>query len=240
MNTYLPAFNGQNIFLQVMDCENRFVFLNDYFDKQNALMNDSNIHGLTYEMFADKNELFSNKYYKQIEALNQQVRNNGQIKSFFATTQHINGDEYTRQATIFPIFDSDEVVIGTYTLSWYANPFNCLNHSQQVSIESHQLGLTNINKLGLTKQEHEVLFLLLYKFSQYEIAEYLNVSRGRIQKIISEGLYRKFGENCNNTHTLLSLAKKLNLHNYFPPALISPDLVILNNSNLNFQQLIAN
>lgn len=237
MNKYFPAFNGQNVFLQVMDCENRFVFLNDYFDKQNTLMNDSNIHGLTYEMFADKNELFSKKYYKQIETLNQQVRDNGQIKNFFASTQHLNGEEFARQATIFPIFDSDGSVIGTYMLSWYANPFNCLNHSQQTSIENYQLGLANVNKLGFTKQEHEVLFLLLYKFSQYEIAEYLNVSRGRVQRIITEGLYRKFGDNCNDSNTLLNIAKRLSLHNYFPPALISPDLTILNNVNLGTHQL---
>jgi ATP/maltotriose-dependent transcriptional regulator MalT len=97
------------------------------------------------------------------------------------------------------------------------NPFQILDslrNNDSLSSLTTKNRLSSLN-LKLTLREHEVLFLLLYNFSQEEIANILNVTRSTIQKVISIRLCEKFNLATSNSKELIAKAQELKLNNYF-------------------------
>jgi DNA-binding CsgD family transcriptional regulator len=141
-----------------------------------------------------------------------------------------HGNSCVRQANIYPIIDTTNgEVLGSYALSMLVNPLQILDslrQSAQTSSEHHD-PQSLVPNLKLTIREHEVLFLLLYNFSQEEIAKILQVTRSTIQKVISTRLCEKFNLPTSNSKELIAKAHALKLYNYFPPSLLGKHLIEL-------------
>lgn len=227
IDVFFITFNGQNVFCQVTDVNKKLVFLNDYYDAQKIILNSKNSLGLTLaEFIVKKNHVYYDKYIDDIEAIYDSVLETGQPKSFLVYAKDLSNNEYVRMANIFPLFSNDNVLLGTYTISWFTNPFSFLTNFQNGLLSNNQKAkMPDIPHLS--NREHQILFLLIHNFSQYEIANYLQISRGTVQKTINEKLMAKFGINMHDSALLISKAIKLNLHVYFPPSLLGNRLIDL-------------
>jgi len=238
IDNFFVSYNGQNLFCQVTDINNKLVFLNDYFEKQNSIMKRAIVLGKSLsEFIQEQNYSYYDGYISEIENIYEQILNSRQRATFFAYARDKNGNEYIRLANAFPLITADQELIGTYTLSWFANPFNFLinflNNFPGCDQRNNQIE----NIPSLSQREHQVLFLLVHKFSQYEIAEFLSISRATVQKIINHGLLPKFDLINNDSEELIRQAIKFNLHLYFPPSLLGNRLLILNNDESIIRQI---
>lgn len=82
-------------------------------------------------------------------------------------------------------------------------------------------------KVTLSKRQHEILFLLCFGYSQDQIAQTLNISRGTVSHIITETLCPKFGMVGSNTRELARCAILAGLHRQVPPGLLTPVVIRL-------------
>lgn len=238
IDNFFVSFNGQNIFCQVSDINGKLVFLNDYFDKQNAIIKHGNALGKSLrEFILEQNYSYYEGYVNELESIYHQIHTTRQKITFFAYAKDKNGNEYIRLANAFPLITASQELLGTYTLSWFANPFNFLINFLN-NFPGHEQRTSQINNIpSLSQREHQVLFLLIHKFSQYEIAEFLSISRATVQKIINHGLFPKFNLLDNDSEALIKQAVKFDLHLYFPPSLLGERLLVLNNDESIIRQI---
>ncbi|AUR50781.1 helix-turn-helix transcriptional regulator [Aquella oligotrophica] len=238
IDNFFVSFNHQNIFCQVADINGKLVFLNDYFEKQNSIISKKNALGKSIrEFILEQNYSYYEGYPEELDRIYQEVHTTRQKITFFAYAKDRNGNEYIRLANVFPLISADQELIGSYTLSWFANPFNFLINflNDFPNCGEDKKWLINIPKL--TQREHQIIFLLAHKFSQYEIADFLNISRATVQKTINESLMDKFNIYDNDSQKLIEASIKLNLHLYFPPSLLGERLLILNNDESIIRQI---
>jgi len=238
IDNFFISFNEQNIFCEVSDTSRRIVFLNDYFEKQNTRLNKDNAIGITFREFNLKQDFqFSPEYVEEIERIYAQVLSSRQKITFFAYALDKDKNEFIRLANVFPLISADKELLGTYTLSWFANPFNFFINflNSFPSCENHKKLIENIPPLS--KREHQILFLMVHKFSQYEIANFLNISRATVQKVINDSLMEKFNIYDNDSEKLIDLTIKHNLHLYFPPSLLGDRPHILTNQESILRQI---
>lgn len=233
IDLFFKSFNGQKVFCQINDLERRYIFLNDYFKIQDTIINHENAFGKTIlQCFKEFRHPYHSEYPKEMDQLYAQVMDNRQRKSFFAYSRDRENQEFIRLANVFPLFAGDGELLGTYTLSWFANPLNFLNYFQnnfQLQINNHPPTDNTLPAHNLSKREHQVLFLLLYNFSQYQIGDFLNISRGTVQKIINEKICPKLNINPPSISQLTEYANRIGLQYYFPPSLLSYRIIELYN-----------
>lgn len=230
---FFQSFNGQKVFCQVNDLEHRYIFLNDYFENQDTIINHHKAFGKTIaQCFHEYRHPYHAEYPNEMEQLYSRVLQSRQRKSFFAYSRNSNNQEFIRLANVFPLIDNQGELLGTYTLSWFANPLNflhyfqnnfCMHINDYPPIDNRQPGYE------LTKREHQILFLLLYNFSQYQIGDFLHISRGTVQKIINEKICHKLNINPPNIPKLLEYANSIGLQYYFPPSLLGYRIIELYN-----------
>jgi len=79
----------------------------------------------------------------------------------------------------------------------------------------------------LPKRQHEILYLILQGVPQEYAAQMLNIKRGTLARIVSEGLCPKFGINGSNTKLLVERALEMGFQNHMPKSLWKPGIVIL-------------
>lgn len=233
IDNFFISFNGQNVFCQVNDTECRYVFHNDYFDIQDIIINHKKALGKSILEFLNGfKHHYHDDYLIEYNSLYTNVMQTRQRKSFFAYSCNNDKQEFIRLVNVFPLISADGELLGTYTLSWFANPLNFLNYFQNNFCTPRGKlppSEKDFQPLQLTKREHQVLFLLLYNFSQYEIADFLHIARGTVQKIINEKLCDKLKINPPQVTELLDEARKIGLQYYFPPSLLGYRIVELYN-----------
>lgn len=233
IDNFFVSFNGQNVFCQVNDIESRYVFHNDYFDTQDIIINHKQALGKTIlEYLNDRKQHYHDDYLIEYNSLYCKVMHDKQRKSFFAYSCNNDKQEFIRLVNVFPLIAADGELLGTYTLSWFANPLNFLNYFQNnFCTPNGKLPPSDkdFQPLQLSKREHQILFLLLYDFSQYEVAEFLHIARGTVQKTMNEKLCSKLNINPPNITELLDSARKIGLQYYFPPSLLGYRIVELYN-----------
>ncbi|AUR51697.1 helix-turn-helix transcriptional regulator [Aquella oligotrophica] len=84
--------------------------------------------------------------------------------------------------------------------------------------------------IKLSKREHEILFILMAGISQYEAAQFLNITRGTVSKLLTDKLCPKFGVHGSNTKLLVEKAKKLQLDKFMPASFFRPKVIIMDTS----------
>lgn len=233
VDNFFKSFDHQQIFCLVADTRGVVVFLNDFYRTTDSRVTNETASEMDISAFirySTANQ-FNDEYYSELLRIYAEVYNGKIKKTVLCNRMDKCGNQYTCQLNIFPLLDVDGALLGTYTLSWHVNPLKILRHFDNI-VESKQI-LINLNDacLILTTREIEIIFLLLYNFSQYEIASILNVSRGTIQKNIENKLYSKFGVTSHNLTDLIKKAKKYNLNSYFPPTLLQNKVIDLDDCN---------
>ena len=233
IDIFFKSFDGQKVFCQVNDLERRYVFLNDYFEEQDTIINHNRAFGKTIsECFHIFKHPYHAEYPDQLDQIYVQVMADCQRKSFFAYSRNGSNQEFIRLANVFPLLTSDGELLGSYTLSWFANPLNFLHYFQNnfcQQLNSYPPLDNNHPPHELSKREHQILFLLLYNFSQYQIGDFLHIARGTVQKIINEKICPKLNINPPNVTQLIDYANSIGLQYYFPPSLLGYRIIELYN-----------
>ncbi len=230
---FFSSFNGQNTFCEVADLNGTLLFLNDYFEKRNLQLSQADIGSNLFSFVKKQGPIYSHNFVEELYNLYQAVIKNKIRKSFYAYARDKAGNCYVRQASVFPIIGDKGEVIGTYALSFFANPLRMLRPLQQelnksTTYSDYKFVTKNYR---LTFREQEILFLLLYNFSQNEIAQLLNISRATVQKTISTRICSKLQVDSFESSELIHKASALKLHDYFPPSLLKKHLIELADDN---------
>jgi hypothetical protein len=243
VDVFFQSFNRQKVFCQVNDLERRYVFLNDYFETQDTIINHKRAYGKTIcECFHEYRHPYHIEYPSELDELYKEVMQNQQRKSFFAYSRNCDDQEFIRLANVFPLLASDGELLGTYTLSWFANPLNFLHYFQNnfcQQINDYSLLDNHQPAHELTKREHQILFLLLYNFSQYQIGDFLHISRGTVQKVINEKICPKLNINPPSVPQLVEYANSIKLQYYFPPSLLGYRIIELYNDESFIRSLAS-
>lgn len=127
-----------------------------------------------------------------------------------------------------PVFDNNGEVVATQALSTKHYLFGILDYLNDLAGQYSAFNLINKQKVkfGISERQHEILFLMLGGMSQIDISIFLNISRGNVSKTIQR-LCLKFDIEGTRTDKLLNKARTLKLHQYIPPSLNKPRLIIL-------------
>lgn len=141
--------------------------------------------------------------------------------------------------TALPIFGEDvNIVVGVkivateyslYGQNDYFKELSRISHkkdSNQPDNKKNQI-IAN-NKINLAERQLEIVYLLTNNFTQSEVAQILNISRGTIASIVSEQICPKFNIAGSSTKILIEKAINLGLNKVMPIGLYKPFIIILN------------
>lgn len=120
-----------------------------------------------------------------------------------------------------PIFDANQVCIGTM---WNARPLNTLSPLIYINRERPSTLKTELTTSIFTKSEMDIVFLILQRFSNKEIAKRMNVSYKTIENRVYN-MYQKAGAHSLNQFE--AFCHHLGLDNYVPPSLIEKGIQFL-------------
>nr|WP_113869550.1 helix-turn-helix transcriptional regulator [Brenneria salicis]NMN92609.1 Response regulator containing a CheY-like receiver domain and an HTH DNA-binding domain [Brenneria salicis ATCC 15712 = DSM 30166]RBP57534.1 regulatory LuxR family protein [Brenneria salicis ATCC 15712 = DSM 30166]RLM28669.1 helix-turn-helix transcriptional regulator [Brenneria salicis ATCC 15712 = DSM 30166] len=114
-----------------------------------------------------------------------------------------------------PIFDKNKVCIGTI---WNSKQLNTLSPLIYINQRKPSTLTTELTTTLFTKSELDVLFLILQRFSNKEIARRMNVSHKTIENRV-HNMYQKAG--VHSLSQFEAFCHHLGLDNYIPDSLIS-------------------
>lgn len=130
-----------------------------------------------------------------------------------------------------PLFHPCGEVVALQSIS---SPYKLLNLSDLFSGQTHITKSnpdipSTINKpdLVLPTRQHEILYLILQGFSQEEVGQLLNITRGTVARIISEQLCPKFGISGSSTRILIEKALESGFQYALPESLWFPNIIVL-------------
>lgn len=134
-----------------------------------------------------------------------------------------------------PICAPDGEVVALQAIATKYKLFGLYDYLKQMhnSIEKpYEYKITKGTQLPikLSKREHEILFILMAGISQYEAAQFLNITRGTVSKILTDKICPKFGVHGSNTKLLVEKAKKLQLDKFMPASFFRPNVIIMDTS----------
>lgn len=139
--------------------------------------------------------------------------------------------------TALPIFGDNLEVIGVKVITTEYSLYGqneYFNELCKISTESQKLTtLNNIalknTVINLADRQHEIVYLLANGFTQSEVAQVLNISRGSVANIVSEQICPKFKIAGSSTKLLIDKAIALGLNKTMPSGLYKPFIIVLNN-----------
>jgi hypothetical protein len=139
--------------------------------------------------------------------------------------------------TALPIFGDNLEVIGVkvitteYSLYGQNEYFNELSKISSESCKSTPLNNapSKSTAINLADRQHEIVYLLANGFTQSEVAQILNISRGSVANIVSEQICPKFKIAGSSTKLLIDQAIALGLNKTMPSGLYKPFIIVLNN-----------
>lgn len=138
--------------------------------------------------------------------------------------------------TALPIFGDNLDVIGVkvitteyslYGQNEYFSELCKISSEQAKSISPNNISLQK-TKINLADRQYEIVYLLANGFTQSEVAQILNISRGSVANIVSEQICPKFKIAGSSTKLLIDKAIKLGLNKTMPSSLYKPFIIVLN------------
>ncbi|RTL12228.1 MAG: hypothetical protein EKK54_04565 [Neisseriaceae bacterium] len=139
--------------------------------------------------------------------------------------------------TALPIFGDNLDVIGVkvitteyslYGQNEYFSELCKISSEQAKSISQNSTPLQK-TKINLADRQYEIVYLLANGFTQSEVAQILNISRGSVANIVSEQICPKFKIAGSSTKLLIDKAITLGLNKTMPSSLYKPFIIVLNN-----------
>lgn len=138
--------------------------------------------------------------------------------------------------TALPIFGDNLDVIGVkvitteyslYGQNEYFSELCKISSEQAKSISPNNISLQK-TKINLADRQYEIVYLLANGFTQSEVAQILNISRGSVANIVSEQICPKFKIAGSSTKLLIDKAITLGLNKTMPSSLYKPFIIVLN------------
>lgn len=250
MNKYLadviiPNFQpliNQKICTVIKDCDGKIVCATNMLVESAGFEEYTDLLGASYEGFnlqhiegkMHVDEEISRKvklYFSKLDLLEKATIQEKMIVNYIDFLPYRN--KYVAWiGSIIPIFDLSGQVVGTQSFYSECNLFGLNDYFKQL----HELNKTSKNiseesgsltQLNLTQREKEISYLLVHGFSQYEMSEILQVTRGTIAKTVSEKICPKFGISGSNSKILSDILKNSGYFEAPPKSLLRPTIIIL-------------
>ncbi|MEX0446638.1 helix-turn-helix transcriptional regulator [Xenorhabdus sp. SGI246] len=121
----------------------------------------------------------------------------------------------------FPVYNDDKKCIW---IVWNAKPLNTLSPLQYINQKKPSILTTEINTNLFTKAELDIIFFMLHRFSNKEIAKIYNVSHKTIENRIYN-IYQK--ANVHSLQQFEEFCKHLHLDNYIPERLVTKGILFI-------------
>ncbi len=139
--------------------------------------------------------------------------------------------------TALPIFDDNLEVIGVKVVTTEYSLYGQNEYFKElckISADTQKSTLPNNTSsqntgINLAGRQHEIVYLLANGFTQSEVAQILNISRGSVANIVSEQICPKFKIAGSSTKLLIDKAITLGLNKTMPSGLYKPFIIVLNN-----------
>lgn len=221
MLPFLRTTRFLQLSVAAFDLEGRFLYISEFSKKSRALRKSSRI-GSFYKELED----ISGVIVPACEKIRQRVIETQKVVHYvlisnnFDTEQKLQFPVYSAQH--IPFVNSEEKVIATYIMM---SPVTPLNMEKVIFGNIKRLNYPELD-VKLTSRQHEILFLLCYNITQSKIANYLNVSRGTVSKIIFDQIMPKFND-ISSLEELIEKALAKGINHRFPPTLIKPKVFII-------------
>ncbi len=220
----IPSFIGavnKDIYRIIYDVSGRIIFATNKVAQSFGFDNWLQIKGKKLFELPTKNK----ELLKEIEHIREMVIHKQQIIDYLCFAEFLTGFD-VQLVSHEPYFMPDGEIIGSAITSrrfWFFNLTHLINklHKKILHIEDASI--------VLSKRQEEILFLLMMKLSQREIAAFLKISRGTVAKTIAQDICPKFKISGGSTKLLVEKALSLNYPKRIPNfSFIKPQIIIIN------------
>ncbi|WP_340613504.1 helix-turn-helix transcriptional regulator [Xenorhabdus thailandensis] len=121
----------------------------------------------------------------------------------------------------YPVYNSDKKCIW---IVWNAKPLNTLSPLQYINQHKPSVLTTEIDTKLFTRAEMDIIFFMLHRFSNKEMAKIYNVSNKTIENRIYN-IYQK--ANVHSLQQFEEFCRHLHLDNYIPERLIEKGILFI-------------
>ncbi|CDL82893.1 helix-turn-helix transcriptional regulator [Xenorhabdus szentirmaii] len=121
----------------------------------------------------------------------------------------------------FPVYNNEKQCIW---IVWNAKPLNTLSPLQYINQQKPSILTTEIDTKLFTKAEMDIIFFILHRFSNKEIAKIYNVSHKTIENRIYN-MYQK--ADVHSYQQFEEFCRHLQLDNYIPERLIEKGILFI-------------
>jgi len=135
--------------------------------------------------------------------------------------------------TLIPLFNPEEEVVAIqqyysthklFGINDYFEQFNTLDNNKLIKLTEAEI---NEVLQVFAPRELEIAYLLTIGFSQYQIADILQIGRGTIAKVISDQICPKLGIIGSSTRQVVERIQAMNCFQSPPKSLLRPLVLIL-------------
>ncbi len=135
--------------------------------------------------------------------------------------------------TLIPLFNPNEEVIAIqlyysthklFGINDYFEQFNTIDNNKLIKLTEAEI---NEVLQIFAPRELEIAYLLTIGFSQYQIADILQIGRGTIAKVISDQICPKLGIIGSSTRQVIEKIREMNCFQSPPKSLLRPLVLIL-------------
>lgn len=146
--------------------------------------------------------------------------------------------------TVVPLLDPDEKVVAIQLYySHYDRIFGISDYFELSDTDNSKFVTLNETEISdilriFTPRELEIIYLLLMRFSQYQISDILQIKRGTIAKVISDQICPKLNIVGSNTRLVIEKINKMGGLKSPPKSLLRPLVLVLDeeiNRKLDWQ-----
>jgi DNA-binding CsgD family transcriptional regulator len=132
------------------------------------------------------------------------------------------------EANHYPLVDESGEVFATLEQSSRYNKFSVSDFSKlSDGVICRDSDANQVAQINFTQRELEILYLLINKISQRDVAAFFGVSRGTISKAITAQISRKLGLESNDQESIIKKATDMGIDHMIPRTLVKQGLVLL-------------
>lgn len=244
----MQAINGQEYIkgLNSIDCviyslEGEIIAATDYSARTIGLEFGHELIGYSYHKVTKKllRKYIKSEYRKYSQdslfAVCKDIA--GKIDEAIATqtmTQYIDflpycNTDHPLLITLIPLLDDENQLIALKALGTYFHPFGLHDYFASAKLKTQKTITAEPRSadISLTDRQKATLSLALLGYSQTEIADILQISRGGIASVFRDSLCPKFNVKGNSMRLLLEKAREAGFDKDFPMSLFEPQIITL-------------
>lgn len=206
-NIIIPLFTGtihKKIFTAVYALDGKIIIASDQFAGYFGFTSSQQVQGKTLREISEIAKL--DKFITLTERLNEirlKVISSGTVITHLNLVPFQN-KTLTSIVYNLPIYSTDgSKVLATRAIARKIDLANSVSAMNNSLINEPPIAKINPLSLQLSPRQNEIIYLLTIGFSQSQAADYLDITRGTISKIISENICPLFNIAGSNTKLLV-------------------------------------